>query len=149
MIQRLRNFMQLESFFEDEVFASKISDTLIYHQIVRCLGKSEISWNFVLCFSLPWRFKISDYPILYRTIRRGLKDSPPTVTFWGIYINPHQPFSRVAQTDFIPILLWVELWAKCFGFLSSLPLYLKSPLFFVTLIFVCGFGVWEPSVCFF
>ena len=28
-------------------------------------------------------------------------------------------------------------------------LYLKSPLFFVTLIIVCGFGVLEPSVCFF
>ncbi len=46
-------------------------------------------------------------------------------------------------------MLWVELCAKCFGFLSSLPLYLKSPLFFVTLIIVCGFGVLEPSVCFF
>ena len=66
---------------------------LLKYQILRCLEKFEISWNFVLCFSLPWRFKISDYPILYRTIPCGLKDSPPTVTFWGdLYKSPTNPF---------------------------------------------------------
>ena len=90
MTQRLRNSMELESLWEDEILGSKITEYPIWHQTIRSIGLSEILQNFVLCLWPAWGSKTSDYPMSPRTFRGGMKRFSPNGHILGASINtPH------------------------------------------------------------
>ena len=90
MTQRLRNSMELESLWEDEILGSKITEYPIWHRTIRSIGLSEILQNFVLCLWPAWGSKTSDYPMSPRTFRGGMKRFSPNGHILGASINtPH------------------------------------------------------------
>ncbi len=76
MTQRLRNSMELESLWEDEIHDSKITEYPVWHRTIRSIGLSEILQNFILCLWLAWGSKTSDYPMSPRTFWGGMKRFP-------------------------------------------------------------------------
>jgi hypothetical protein len=122
MIQRLRNSMELESLWEDEILGSKITEYPIWHRTFRLIGLSEILQNFVLSLACLGVKNIglsdvtSDFP------RRDEKILSQRPHFRGFYkYPPPNPFLGLPNS-FIHIHFGLSLVLKCFGSLSSLSL---------------------------